>query len=283
MLLPEDLSSQNVSGEGAGEAGGSDAVRPGRRRSCACAADGIRRPPAEGAAPDPFGQAVLCCHTAGARAGHSFVTYEWSDGLVQHEDAAKYFAGPAAWHPLDRHACIRATGRILDVGCGPGRHACALRRAGHDVTGVDASPGAVRVAVARGIDARTAQVERLPGGLGLFDTILLLGNNLSLLGPPDRARSVLTALAAAAAPGAALWGRATPPRTFDAPAHRPATPSAVRIRHADITGPWRPYHLPTPREITSAAEKTPWSLRGVTHHGTSCLVELTLPRGPVVT
>jgi SAM-dependent methyltransferase len=34
----------------------------------------------------------------------------------------------------------RATGRILDLGCGPGAHAIAFARLGHRVTGVDTSP-----------------------------------------------------------------------------------------------------------------------------------------------
>ncbi|MFD4830509.1 class I SAM-dependent methyltransferase [Streptomyces uncialis] len=217
---------------------------------------------------------MLCCHAAGARPGHSFVTYEWSDGLVQHEDAAKYFDGTATWQPLDRHASVQATGRILDVACGPGRHATALRRAGHDVTGIDASPGAVRVATAHGIDARTATVDQLPAGLGRFDTILLIGGGLFLLGAPGRARTVLTSLAAAASPGAVLWGRATPPRTFDASVHSTTAPLGVRTRHARTTGPWQPYHLPTPGEISTAAEQTPWTVRRITHHGTSYLAEL---------
>src|SRR6266487_1898037 len=36
--------------------------------------------------------------------------------------------------------------RVLDVGCGPGRHALALARRGIDVVGVDRSPDFLRLA-----------------------------------------------------------------------------------------------------------------------------------------
>ena len=42
--------------------------------------------------------------------------------------------------------------RILDVGCGAGRHAIALAQAGFVVTGVDVSPGLLEVARARGTE-----------------------------------------------------------------------------------------------------------------------------------
>ncbi|MBF9034857.1 methyltransferase domain-containing protein [Rhodobacterales bacterium HKCCE2091] len=51
--------------------------------------------------------------------------------------------------------------RILDLGCGPGIHAARMAAAGHVVTGIDASPGFVAAARARGVDAR----------LGTFDDL----------------------------------------------------------------------------------------------------------------
>src|SRR3954463_4969123 len=48
--------------------------------------------------------------------------------------------------------------RVLDVGCGPGRHALALARRGFDVIGVDLSPEFVALAraaaAAEGLTAR---------------------------------------------------------------------------------------------------------------------------------
>src|SRR5438132_7335064 len=63
---------------------------------------------------------------------------------------------------------LEAGHRVLDVGCGPGRHAPALARRGNEVVGVDVSPRFVELARAggppdapvEGLDAR-----RLPYGL----------------------------------------------------------------------------------------------------------------------
>lgn len=44
-----------------------------------------------------------------------------------------------------------ARGRILDVGCGSGRHSLYLQGKGFDITGVDFSPGAIEVCRLRGL------------------------------------------------------------------------------------------------------------------------------------
>lgn len=51
---------------------------------------------------------------------------------------------------LDRHAPGR---RVLDLGCGTGRHAIALARLGFEMTGVDASAGTLRRAAQAAADA----------------------------------------------------------------------------------------------------------------------------------
>lgn len=50
--------------------------------------------------------------------------------------------------------------RLLELGCGTGRHAVELARLGHEVTGVDLSPGMVAQAT-----ARAAQLSELRGAL----------------------------------------------------------------------------------------------------------------------
>jgi len=61
---------------------------------------------------------------------------------------------------LARVAEVRAGGRLLDLGCGEGRHSIAAARLGFLATGVDYEPLAISRAVAR---ARQSGLARLPG------------------------------------------------------------------------------------------------------------------------
>jgi SAM-dependent methyltransferase len=99
--------------------------------------------------------------------------------------------------------------RVLDVGCGPGRHSLALARRGFEVVGVDHSAEFVRLAR----DAATAEgcpatfVEIDVRGLdrpGEFDaTICLCQGGFGLLGGHDEA-DVFGNIAATLRPGGAL-------------------------------------------------------------------------------
>src|SRR5437867_1862564 len=140
---------------------------------------------------------------------------------------------PAKWSKIEREAMREVRGRVLDVGCGPGRHAVYLQRKGHRVVGVDASPTQVALARVRGLqEVYQASVQRLPRGLAMFDTVILMGNNLVLAG--DRPRP---------APGIALPARALqrPRRGLVRPlAALTRRPRGPRAR--DGLGP-RPGHL----------------------------------------
>jgi SAM-dependent methyltransferase len=89
-----------------------------------------------------------------------------------------------------RHAVAalrpRAGERVLDAGCGTGRHLPALLAAGCRVTGADFSDGMLRVALARapGVPLLRADLQRgLPLGAGVFDAVLcaLVGEHLTAL------------------------------------------------------------------------------------------------------
>lgn len=60
-------------------------------------------------------------------------------------------------------------GALLDVGCGGGSHAVAFARLGWTVTGVGVAEDQLRLARARGIDARLGRAEELPFADASFD------------------------------------------------------------------------------------------------------------------
>lgn len=92
--------------------------------------------------------------------GEAFEVVERDDGFLNLPGGPEvYFTTPDEWGDLDHTAVEWAEGHVLDVGCGPGRHALALQERGHDVTGIDRSPGALSVARDRGVtDARRCDV-----------------------------------------------------------------------------------------------------------------------------
>lgn len=85
----------------------------------------------------------------------------------------------------DERVLARATGPVLDIGCGPGRHVRALRARGIEVLGIDLSPVAVRLARRRGATPVLVGdvFAPVPRG-GWWNTGLLLDGNLGIGGDP---------------------------------------------------------------------------------------------------
>ncbi|HMC39959.1 MAG TPA: methyltransferase domain-containing protein [Acidimicrobiales bacterium] len=69
-----------------------------------------------------------------AHAGPAYLRYSFTKGTAQE---VRFLVGALGLHPGDR---------VLDVGCGPGRHSHALRQAGIDVVGLDISQSFLRLA-----------------------------------------------------------------------------------------------------------------------------------------
>src|SRR5512133_761487 len=117
---------------------------------------------------------------------------ERDDGCVFAGDARYYLAPFRKWWPQERRAMRFVRGRVLDLGCGAGRVGLHLQNRGLEVVGVDVSPLAVEVARKRGAtDARVGTVTTALKRGELFDTILLLGNNLGPLEGERQARRLL--------------------------------------------------------------------------------------------
>lgn len=78
----------------------------------------------------------------------------------------------------------RAVGPVLDVGCGPGRHVWALARRGIVALGVDASGGAVDIALSRGVPVlRRSVFDPLPG-TGRWGSVLIVDGSIGIGGDP---------------------------------------------------------------------------------------------------
>jgi SAM-dependent methyltransferase len=78
----------------------------------------------------------------------------------------------------------RARGPVLDIGCGPARHALALAQHGTVTLGIDISLPALAVAQGRGAPVLQRSIfDRIPGH-GRWGTALLVDGNIGIGGEP---------------------------------------------------------------------------------------------------
>lgn len=131
----------------------------------------------------------------GDRLGRSYLRYSFAHGTDQEVDFLASLLG-------------RAPGsRVLDVGCGPGRHSVALARRGVSVTGVDVSGELLAIAAedarAAGVPASFFEVDarQMPFD-DEFEFVLSLAGAFGFMGDDDPL--VLRRMAEAARPGGSV-------------------------------------------------------------------------------
>jgi SAM-dependent methyltransferase len=86
----------------------------------------------------------------------------------------------------DEMMLAHCAGPALDIGCGPGRLASALTSRGVPVLGVDTSPVAIRLTLARGAVALRRNVFDSIPGEGRWRSVLLADGNVGIGGDPVR-------------------------------------------------------------------------------------------------
>lgn len=197
--------------------------------------------------------------------------FERDDGYRSLSAIHSYFSTFNQWPRMEREAMKEVRGRVLDLGCGPGRHALYLQGKKHAVVGLDASPTQVALARIRGVqEVYLGNVHRIPKGLGTFDTVLLLGNNLGLVGDVPRMREFFRRLAPAMRRRGRLIGHGRIPGTWS-PDHlpyvrrnitrgRPAGQLTLRVRYKGRAGDWFHLLLLSPEDLARIAHESGWEL-----------------------
>jgi SAM-dependent methyltransferase len=183
-----------------------------------------------------------------------------------------YLAPYRRWPSRQRRAMRLVRGRVLDVGCGAGRVALHLQERGREVVSIDVSAAAVEVSRRRGVrDARVLSLEDVDESLGRFDTIVMLGNNLGLLGGAAKAKRLLRRLHRLTTDRGRIVGETTDPYLTEDPSHlgyhehnrrrgRMAGQLRLRIRYREHATPWFDYLLASPEELAAIAEGTGWRI-----------------------
>jgi SAM-dependent methyltransferase len=226
---------------------------------------------------DMYGYAYLAAEKGGTRPGVTWLIYQDSDGFGFAEDVVNYFAPAQWWWRTDIWACDQARGRVLDIGCGAGRHALRVAGAGHRVVGLEPSPDAVGVAARRSVDARKGGLPDLPDGLGSFDTFLLAGGGLHLLTVGSDKGTALQQLATAAEPGACILGTMAEPEQNA----EQEMSYRIRVQHEGTLSRWSQWSdtavaLPATK-LTELVDGTGWVVEEIRHRDETCPADIFSP------
>jgi SAM-dependent methyltransferase len=217
---------------------------------------------------DFFGEALLDYHQ-----GDRQSPFEWerSDGVRIVQPLGVYYEG---FKPLESAGMANLQGRVLDIGCGAGKHALECVRRGHSCSGIDLSPLAIRVCRERGLrelHVADALACHLPSAS--FDSFTLFSNNLSIGGTLAGVARLLREAARLANAGARLISvnrDVSHSRNADDCRYReenrrvgkPPGQIRMRARYKGRHGPWFDWLFVSPTELTEWAPATGWR---VTH------------------
>ena len=167
---------------------------------------------------------------------------ERDDGFIDISGGPEnYFAEYADWSECQKKAMNYVKGKVLDIGCGAGRHSLYLQNQGFQVTGIDESPLAIEVCKQRGIknllNMSISKIHRFKPNS--FDCILMLGNNFGLFGNLKRAQKLLKTMYRITTPEAYIVAESNDPYQTENPDHleyhkfnqnRGRMPGQLRIR-----------------------------------------------------
>jgi SAM-dependent methyltransferase len=217
--------------------------------------------PVEG---DALGSALLAALDGRAPS----VVIERDDGFVD-VDGTDYFGGLTE---PERHALASATGRVLDVGAGAGRGALVMQERGQRVTALDVSAGAVEACRRRGVrnvyHGTLAQAAG-DGLAGVFDSAVLLGSNVGLLGSRENAPAFLADLARLVKPDGVVAGVILDPYGTSSQVHlayhdrnreRGRLPGqlTMRVRYQNLATGWFDWLCASRGELTAIAAAAGW-------------------------
>lgn len=222
---------------------------------------------------DAYGNNIYDSFMSG-RAGYDLVERE--DGcIVLNGDSDTYTAPFREWDTIQQEAALLVTGKVLDIGCGGGKHSLHFQDIGLDITGIDTSPLAIEVCRLRGLEkAYIMDISEIESLKETFDTILMLGNNWGLLENMEKARERLAILYKMTSPNAIILAETLNPygKAFDSEIDRDyqrwnrargrmSGQTRARVRYMTYSTPWIEYLFVSVPEMQMILEGTNWQLK----------------------
>lgn len=232
---------------------------------------------------DAFGRGLYECFQG---TGEGSIIIERNDGYVDLDSGTKYFSECKDWANHYREAVRHIKGRILDIGCGAGRHSLYLQDIGFEVVGIDISPLAIETCRLRGLrDAKVLSIDDIDIGLGRFDTILMLGNNFGLFGGQSKAKSLLKKFHNVTNENARIIAESNDPYGTTNPFHleyhelnrkkrRMPGQLKIRARYKKYATTWFDYLMVSKSEMAKIVEGTGWRISQFVDSDSSCYIAI---------
>ena len=218
---------------------------------------------------DAFGQALMTFYNG----EDSFEIIERDDGYFDAIETRAYFTTYEEWSPFEQKAMEFAKGRVLDVGCGAGRHSLYLQQKGLDVLGIDISPLSIEVCRLRGLKkAEVMSIEEVDFPPDSFDTVLMLGNNFGLFGGFKKARLLLERFHRMTSGDALIIAVTRDVYKTDNPDHleyqrlnrergRMSGQVKIRVRFHRYASKWFDYLMVSKQEMEDILDGTGWKVQ----------------------
>jgi len=218
---------------------------------------------------DAFGQMIWAYY----QGKEVFEIWERNDGYISVDLPKTYFSEYEDWALHQRKAMEFVEGKVLDVGCGAGRHSLYLQKKGFDVLGIDVSPLAVKVCRLRGLKkARVMSIEEVNFKPSSFDSIIMVGNNFSLFGSFKKARRLLKRFHRMTSSNALIVTETRDPYKTNNPTYleyyefnkkrgRMSGRLRGRIRFEKYIGKWFDWLMVSKKEMKKILKGTGWKIK----------------------
>jgi len=193
------------------------------------------------------------------------------DDYFEWDNVRGYFCEYDEFGSLIQEALKEVGSRVLDVGCGAGKHALYLQKIGVDVVGLDASPLAMQVCKERGVkESVVASASDLPFKMSpCFDTIIMMGNNFGICGSISATKRMLENFRKIVTDNGTMLAHAIDPTLTYNPAHLayhernrklglPIGQVKLILEYKGAVSQWFYLLLVTPEAMKKLAEETGW-------------------------
>ncbi len=218
---------------------------------------------------DVFGEQLWDCYKTGS--GYQII--ERDDGFIDAGPTQTYFTEYKEWEDHTKKSLELVKGKVLDVGCGAGRHALYLQSKGFDVVGIDNSPLSIKICKERGLNkAEVLSIEELDKlESEAFDTILMLGNNFGLFGTPEKSKRLLKVFYQITSKDGIIIAETRDNYKTDVVEHQAyiklnqsngklGGQNRIRVRHKKAVSPWFEFLYVSKNELEEIIKDTGWEV-----------------------